>query len=192
MSQYFLAQMNRFLLEIKPDKLNFKSIFLIFFVLTSTVFSEKKYYKHEDSIKRVLSNYFEDVDAKNPVRMLKTLTPEFFLHYGEGPVTRITSESEFIQLFEAWKNSEKGKFFSTEIETINIQETHIIRNYAAVADVVFSRKDKNGNKIRTERALYHLIKGQGYYGSPLKFIWGILTKWSRPWKIYMISNIQLD
>ena len=183
--------MNQSSLEIKRKKLNFKSIFLFLFILTSSVFSEKKHYKHEESIKNVLSNYFEDVDAKNPDGMLKVLTPEFFLHYGEGPVTRINSEPEFIKLFEAWKNSEKGKFYSTEIETIDIQETHIIRNYTAVADVVFSRKDDNGNTIRTERALYHLIKGQGYYRSPLKFIWGISTKWSRPWKIYMISNIQL-
>lgn len=162
------------------------------FVFTSSVFSEKKYYKHEDSIKNVLSNYFEDVDAKNPDGMLKVLTPEFFLHYGKGPVTTINSESEFIKLFEAWKNSEKGKFFSTEIETIDIQETHIIKNYTAVADIVFSRRDENGNKIRTERALYHLVRGQGYYRNPLKFIWSISTKWLRPWKIYMISNIQLN
>ena len=53
-------------------------------------------------------------------------------------------------------------------------------------------KDENGNKIRTERALYHLVRGQGYYRNPLKFIWSISTKWLRPWKIYMISNIQLN
>jgi hypothetical protein len=183
---------SQYLLETKRNKLNFKSLFFFLFIFTSSVFSEKKYYKYEESIKKVLSNYFENVDTRNPNGMLKDLTPEFFIHYGESAVTRIKSESEFIQLFEAWKNSEKGKFLTTEIESIDIQETHIIRNYTAVADVVFTRKDAKGNEIRTERALYHLIKGEGYYGSPPKFIWGILTKWSRPWKIYMISNIQLD
>lgn len=69
------------------------------FVFTSSVFSEKKYYKHEDSIKNVLSNYFEDVDAKNPDGMLKVLTPEFFLHYGKGPVTTINVHN-FMNIYE--------------------------------------------------------------------------------------------
>ena len=85
------------------------------FILTSSAFSEKKHYKHEESIKNVLSNYFEDVDAKNPDGMLKVLTPEFFLHYGDGPVTRINSEPEFIKLFEITNTSSNSSIISDKI-----------------------------------------------------------------------------
>lgn len=167
-------------------------ILLILFFINSLIAESKNDFKHEERILNVLQEYFENVDQKNANGMLKHLTPDFVLHFDSNKIMNIKSESDFNILFNNWKKSKKSKFKTTKIESIDIQETHVISNYAAVADVVFTRKDADGNNIRTERALYHLIRGKGYYGSPIKFIWGILTKWSRPWKIYMISNIELE
>ena len=61
----------------------------------------------------------------------------------------------------------------------------------AVADVTYDRLSDSGDVIRTERALYHFVKGNGYYAKPLQFIWALSTKWARGWKIYMISNVDI-
>lgn len=171
-----------------------KNYFLISIFFLSQIFakSELKKFKHEENIKIILTDYFSDVDKKNVDGIVKYLTSELVMHFGSDGVTRIKSETEFYPLFNSWSKSNKGQFSFTRIDSINIQETHIVRNYTAVADVVYTRMDKNGKPIRTERSLYHFVRGTGYYAKPLKFIWEVLTKWIRPWKIYMISNIALD
>ena len=90
------------------------------------------------------------------------------------------------------KTRPTGAVTSSHFELVEESIPDLEEGQILVKVLYLSFKDAKGNEIRTERALYHLIKVEGYYGSPPKFIWGILTKWSRPWKIYMISNIQLD
>lgn len=182
-----------YLLGIKTKiKMNIILFFSILISLNSLSAENKLSTKNVDKINNVLVDYFRNVDDKNPDGMLEHLTSEFFLHFGSSKVQSIQSELEFKQIFNNWEKSEKSNFKSTQIETIGIEYTGMFKNYTAVANVVYSRKDEFGNILRTERALYHFILGKGYYGSIPKFIWSIATKWTRKWKIYMISNIELD
>lgn len=171
-----------------------KNILLIFFIFLSLINADSTFdkFKHEEIIKVILTDYFKNVDEKNIEGILDHLTSELIMNFGSDGVTRIKSKTEFYPIFESWSKSSKGQFSFTRIDSINIQETHIVKNYTAVADVTYTRMDKNRNPIRTERSLYHFVRGTGYYGKPLKFIWEVMIKWLRPWKIYMISNIALD
>lgn len=171
-----------------------KNILLPFIIFISQTFADKKIdkFKHKENIEIILTDYFNNVDRKNVEGISDHFTPELIMHFGSDAVTQINTVTDFHPIFESWSNSSKGQFSFTRIDSINIQETHIVKNYTAVADVFYTRIDKNGQPLRTERSLYHFVRGTGYYGKPLKFIWGVMTKWLRPWKIYMISNIAVD
>lgn len=171
-----------------------KSKFFIILILLSHLIADKttKNYKYEDKIHSIVKEYFFNVDKRNVEGILKYLTSDLILHFGTEGVTSIKSEKEFHSIFNLWSSSKNGDYTNTRIDDIDIQGTHIIKNYTAVADVTYTRLDANGNDLRTERSLYHLVRGKAYYGKPLKFIWGVMTKWFRPWKIYMISNVAID
>ena len=104
----------------------------------------------------------------------------------------LISRDELKDIFQNWKNSPRSNFSSTVLRTVSVEETGIVNNMLAVADITYDRLDKDGNIIKTERALYHFVKGTGYYAKPLKFIWALSTRWARDWKIYMISNIDTE
>ena len=61
----------------------------------------------------------------------------------------------------------------------------------AVADVTYERLSESGEVIRTERALYHFVRGSGYYAKPLIFVWALTTRCGRKWNIYMISDLDV-
>ena len=158
-------------------------------MLTIVVATEQKPFKHEKNILAVLNEYMSSVDNKDIDAMLNHLTIPIDLHFGSGRVVTVRSDNELKNIFQNWKNSPRSNFSSTVLRTVSVEETGIVNNMLAVADITYDRLDKDGNIIKTERALYHFVKGNGYYAKPLKFIWAVSTRWARDWKIYMISNI---
>ena len=163
-----------------------------FSVLTIVVATEQKPFKHEKNILAVLNEYMSSVDNKDIDAMLNHLTIPIDLHFGSGRVVTVRSDNELKDIFQNWKNSPRSNFYSTVLKTVSVEETGIVNNMLAVADITYDRLDKDGNTIKTERALYHFVKGNGYYAKPLKFIWALSTRWARDWKIYMISNIDAE
>ena len=161
-------------------------------MLTIVVASEQKPFKHEKNILAVLNEYMSSVDNKDIDAMLNHLTIPIDLHFGSGRVVTVRSDNELKDIFQNWKNSPRSNFYSTVLRTVSVEETGIVNNMLAVADITYDRLDKDGNIIKTERALYHFVKGTGYYAKPLKFIWALSTRWARDWKIYMISNIDAE
>ena len=169
-----------------------KYIVLSFFILVSFILGEdQKPFKHEKRIISALNSYVSSVDQKDLGGMLQHVTIPLDLHFGSQKVTTIRSENDFKEIFKDWKNSDRSNFHSTKIRSIQIEQTGIIKNMLAVADVTYDRLSDSGDVIRTERALYHFVKGNGYYAKPLQFIWALSTKWARGWKIYMISNVDI-
>ncbi|MFL2983006.1 MAG: hypothetical protein ACJZ12_01270 [Candidatus Neomarinimicrobiota bacterium] len=154
--------------------------------------NEESIFKYEQKIITILENYFISVDKKNPDSMLRYVTIPLNLHFGSEKVVTINSKKDFEITFDNWKQSPSSKFQSTELKSIQVEPTWIADDMLAVADVTYNRLDKEGEVIRTERALYHFIRGNGYYSSPIKFMWTYLTRWMSRWKIYMISNIEID
>ena len=125
--------------------------------------------------------------------MLKHITIPLDLHFGSQQVTTIKSKGEFEKIFNRWNNSEKSKTFTLcKIKSVDIEQTGLVNNMLAVADITFERLSESGEVIRTERTLYHLVRGNGYYAKPLKFVWALTTRWAREWNIYMISNLDVD
>ena len=163
-----------------------------FSVLTIVIATEQKPFKHEKNILAVLNEYMSSVDNKDIDAMLNHLTIPIDLHFGSGRVVTVRSDNELKDIFQNWKNSPRSNFYSTVLRTVSVEETGIVNNMLAVADITYDRLDKDGNIIKTERALYHFVKGTGYYAKPLKFIWAVSTRWARDWKIYMISNIDAE
>ena len=163
-----------------------------FSVLTIVVATEQKPFKHEKNILAVLNEYMSSVDNKDIDAMLNHLTIPIDLHFGSGRVVTVRSDNELKDIFQNWKNSPRSNFYSTVLRTVSVEQTGIVNNMLAVADITYDRLDKDGNIIKTERALYHFVKGTGYYAKPLKFIWALSTRWARDWKIYMISNIDAE
>jgi len=166
-------------------------VLLVVSILSTTFAKDQKPFKHQEKVSATLEDYISIVDKKDIKGMLEYLTIPLDLHFGSDRVLTIGSEQEFMTIFNEWKNSAKANFHSTKVRSIHIEQTGIIDNMLAVADVTYDRLDENGNTIRTERALYHLVKGTGFYAKPLKFLWAFSTRWARKWKIYMISNIAL-
>ena len=159
----------------------------------SVVFSsENPNFKNEKKIVSVLQDYFISVDKKDFEGMLRYVTIPLNVHFDAEKVVTIESNQDFKILFDSWKKSSNSKFHSTKITSIKVEPTWIVDDLLAVADVTYDRVDNKGKKIRTERTLYHFIRGNGYYSSPLKFMWTFFTRWMSKWKIYMISNIEVD
>ena len=153
---------------------------------------DKKPFKQEGKVLSVLESYINSVDEKNVEGMLKHITIPLDLHFGSQQVTTIKSKGEFEKIFNRWNNSEKSNFHATKIKFVDIEQTGLVNNMLAVADVTYERLSESGEVIRTERALYHLVRGNGYYAKPLKFVWALTTRWARKWNIYMISNLEVD
>ena len=153
---------------------------------------DKKPFKQEEKVLSVLKSYISSVDEKNVEGMLKHVTIPLDLHFDSQQVTTIKSKGEFEKIFNRWNNSEKSNFHATKIKSVDIEQTGLINNMLAVADVTYERLSESGKVIRTERALYHLVRGDGYYAKPLKFVWALITRWARKWNIYMISNLDVD
>ena len=131
-------------------------------MLLSQVRADSKLYqfKHEEDIKIILMDYFNNVD-KNVEGILDYLTSEFILHFGSSGVTRVKSKTEFYSIFALWSNSKKSDFSSTKINSINIQETHVVKNYTAVADVIYTRLNSNGRLFVRKDHYIILSEGQG-------------------------------
>ena len=154
-------------------------VFIIILSVLSSVFAtEPTSFKHEKKILSILNEYMSNVDDKDINSMLNHLTIPVDLHFGSGRVVTVRSDDELKNIFNDWKNSPRSKFHSTVLRTVSIEETGIVKNMLAVADITYDRLDQDGNTIKTERALYHFIKGDGYYAKPLKFIWALSTKWT--------------
>ena len=152
---------------------------------------DKKPFKQEEKVLSVLKSYINSVDEKNVEGMLEHIIIPLDLHFGSQQVTTIKSKDEFEEIFYIWNNSEKSNFNATRIKSVDIEQTGLINNMLAVADVTYERLSESGEVIRTERALYHLVRGNGYYAKPLKFVWALTTRWARKWNIYMISDLDV-
>ena len=105
------------------------------------------------------------------------------LHFNADKPYHIKDREEFDAIFSAWKRSPNSNFHSTRIDSIRVN--NVLFNYFCVADVTYSRLDNKGNTINQQRILYNLIKGDKF--GPL----GLLIKWFKKWKIYMITNVEM-
>ena len=169
-----------------------RAILFTLVIVSGIVLGEgKKPFKQEEKVLSVLKSYISSVDEKNVEGMLKHVTIPLDLHFGSQQVTTIKSKSEFEKIFDRWNNSDRSNFHATKIKSVDIEQTGLINNMLAVADVTFERLSESGEVIRTERALYHLVRGNGYYAKPLKFVWALTTRWARKWNIYMISDLNV-
>ena len=95
----------------------------------------------------------------------------------------IQDREEFDAIFSAWKRSPNSNFHRTRIDRIHVN--NVFFNYFCVADVTYSRLDNKGNTINQQRLLYNFVKGDKF--GPL----GLLIKWFKKWKIYMITNVEI-
>ena len=169
-----------------------RAILFTLVIVSGIVLGEgKKPFKQEEKVLSVLKSYISSVDEKNVEGMLKHVTIPLDLHFGSQQVTTIKSKSEFEKIFDRWNNSDRSNFHATKIKSVDIEQTGLINNMLAVADVTYERLSESGEVIRTERALYHLVRGNGYYAKPLKFVWALTTRWARKWNIYMISDLNV-
>ena len=169
-----------------------RAILFTLVIVSGIVLGEgKKPFKQEEKVLSVLKSYISSVDEKNVEGMLKHVTIPLDLHFGSQQVTTIKSKGEFEKIFDRWNNSDRSNFHATKIKSVDIEQTGLINNMLAVADVTFERLSESGEVIRTERALYHLVRGNGYYAKPLKFVWALTTRWARKWNIYMISDLNV-
>ena len=161
-----------------------KIIFLIILLTADIIFSQQDTtFKEQDLIISILEDYFAQVDNKDIDGMYRFFAMPIVLHFNAGKPYHIKNREEFDVIFNAWKRSPNADFQRTRIDSIRVNNA--FANYFCVADVTFSRLDGEGNPINQQRVLYNFVKGDKY--GPL----GLLIKWFREWKIYMISNVDM-
>ena len=161
-----------------------KIIFLIILFTAGIIFSQQDTtFKEQALIISLLEDYFAQVDKKNIDGMYRFFAMPLVLHFNADKPYHIKDKEEFDAIFSAWKRSPNSNFHSTRIDSIRVN--NVFFNYFCVADVTYSRLDNKGNTINQQRVLYNLVKG-GKYG-PL----GLLIKWFKKWKIYMITNVEM-
>ena len=156
-----------------------KFLFYIVFVFGGLIFAEdKSTFKDHDEIIRSFKGYIRQVDKKNINGMFRYFNETVTLHIGRNTPIVITSKEEFDKLFISWKNSPKGDFVSTRLDTIHVSPVwDDADNHLCVADATYSRLNDKGEVVWRGRALYHFIK---WNKSFLK------------WKIYMISDLDVE
>jgi len=161
-----------------------KIIFLIILFTAGIIFSQQETtFKEQDLIISLLEDYFAQVDKKNIDGMYRFFAMPLVLHFNADKPYHIKDKEEFEAIFSAWKRSPNSNFHSTRIDSIRVN--NVFFNYFCVADVTYSRLDNKGNTINQQRILYNLIKGDKF--GPL----GLLIKWFKKWKIYMITNVEM-
>ena len=156
-----------------------KFLFYIVFVFGGLIFAEdKSTFKDHDEIIRSFKGYIRQVDKKNINGMFRYFNETVTLHIGRNHPIVITSKEEFDKLFISWKNSPKGDFVSTRLDTIHVSPVwDDADNHLCVADATYSRLNDKGEAVGRGRALYHFVK---WNKSFLK------------WKIYMISDLDVE
>ena len=164
---------------------------LLLLLASILIGSESNNFKYENRIEETLHDYINHVDDKNLDKMMVHLTMPVNFHFGSNSVVTMDSYEELKKSFIKWKNSGKAKFHSTNIISLNIYPTGLVKNYLATADVVYERLNAKGQVLKKERVLYHFIYGDAFVADPIKFVWSYLTRWKSEWKIYMISNIEI-
>ena len=161
--------------------INFIKKFLLYivFVFGGLIFAEdKSTFKDHDEIIHAFKGYIRQVDKKNINGMFRYFNETVTLHIGRNTPIVITSKEEFDKLFISWKNSPKGDFVSTRLDTIHVSPVwDDADNNLCVADATYSRLNDKGEVVGRGRALYHFIK---WNKSFLK------------WKIYMISDLDVE
>ena len=161
-----------------------KIIFLIILFTAGIIFSQQDTtFKEQALIISLLEDYFAQVDKKNIDGMYRFFAMPLVLHFNADKPYHIKDKEEFEAIFSAWKRSPNSNFHSTRIDSIRVN--NVFFNYFCVADVTYSRLDNKGNTINQQRILYNLIKGDKF--GPL----GLLIKWFKKWKIYMITNVEM-
>ena len=161
-----------------------KVIFTILLIATQAVFSQQDHtFKDQDLIISLIEDYFSQVDKKNIDGMYRFFAMPLVLHFNADKPYHLKDKEEFEALFSAWKRSPNSNFHSTRIDSISVNNAFF--NYFCVADVTYSRLDNKGNTINQQRVLYNFVKGDKF--GPL----GLLIKWFKKWKIYMITNVEM-
>ena len=161
-----------------------KVIFTILLVAAQAVFSQQDTtFKDQDAIISLIEDYFAHVDNKDIDGMYRFFAMPLVLHFNADQPYHIKDKEEFDAIFNAWKRSPNSNFHSTRIDSIRVNNAFF--NYFCVADVTYSRLDNKGNTINQQRVLYNFVKGDKF--GPL----GLLIKWFKKWKIYMITNVEM-
>ena len=161
-----------------------KIIFLIILFTADIILSQPDTtFKEQDLIISLLKNYFAHVDNKDIDGMYRFFAMPIVLHFNADKPYHIKDREEFDAIFSAWKRSPNSNFHSTRIDRIHVN--NVFFNYFCVADVTYSRLDNKGNTINQQRLLYNFVKGDKF--GPL----GLLIKWFKAWKIYMITNVEI-
>ena len=161
-----------------------KIIFLIILFTADIILSQPDTtFKEQDLIISLLKNYFAHVDNKDIDGMYRFFAMPIVLHFNADKPYHIKDREEFDAIFSAWDRSPNSNFHSTRIDSIRVN--NVLFNYFCVADVTYSRLDNKGNTINQQRLLYNFVKGDKF--GPL----GLLIKWFKAWKIYMITNVEI-
>jgi hypothetical protein len=161
--------------------------FLIIFFFQIQVYTQADTtHKYQDDIVFMLEKYFTEVDKKNIDGMFKYISFPLTTHFDQGEVYFIRTKEDFYKAFSLWKDSPNADFHRTEIESVIV--TEIFKDYFKmnVADLIYSRYDKENNFLTKQRVTYYINN------EPKKGPLGLFKKWIWDWKIYMISNIEME
>ena len=115
------------------------TLFTLVIISSMVLGEDKKPFNQEGKVLSVLKSYISCVDDKNIKGMLEHITIPLDLHFGSQQVTTIKSKGEFEKIFNRWNNSEKSNFNVTKIKSVDIEQTGLVNNMFAVADVTFER-----------------------------------------------------
>tara|TARA_B100000029_G_scaffold82096_5_gene72993 strand:+ start:3472 stop:3993 length:522 start_codon:yes stop_codon:yes gene_type:complete len=156
---------------------------------TTNVFAQADTtHKYQDDIVFMLEKYFAEVDKKNIDGMFEYFAWPMPLttHHNQGKVYFMKSREDFDEVFNLWKESPNSNFHRTELERVIVTEIFKDNLFWNVADVIYSRYNDDNKFLTKQRVTYYIRK------TPKKGLLGLFKKWIWDWKIYMISNIEME
>ena len=166
-----------------------KNFLFIPFLISNLIFSqeEKKLFQEYEDVERIFNKYLLEVDKKDIRKMHHYFNDRCTMVFGSRTPKVMKTREEFINIFTAWKNSSKAKFFKTRIDKIQVlpvwddPETSL-----CTVDATYSRLNENGEVITRGRTLYHFTRYKYFLG-----IDKIIKKFKR-WKIYMMTDLDIE
>ena len=96
------------------------------------------------------------------------------------------TKDDYYKVFNLWKESPNADFHKTEIDRVVVTEVFKGNLFMNVADLIYSRFDEENNLIIQQRVTYYIM------AMPKKGLLRFLNRWIWDWKIYMISNVEMD
>ena len=164
-----------------------KAILIYFLLNTVHVFGKSdSTHKYQKDIVNMLEKYFVEVDKKNIDGISQYLKVPLSIHHNQGKVYFMRTKDDYYKVFNLWKESPNADFHKTEIDRVVVTEVFKGNLFMNVADLIYSRFDEENNLIIQQRVTYYIM------AMPKKGLLRFLNRWIWDWKIYMISNVEMD